>query len=71
MGGFYKRMIGLTINCLKKMLGTSLVSLNILHTLVVQIDSILNDKPLTLATSDFGDFQPLTPSLLIYGFRLE
>lgn len=41
-----------------------------LHTLVVEIEAILNDRPLTYISSDVRDEEPLTPSHLLYSRRI-
>ena len=66
-GGFWERMIGLTKNCLKKVLGRSRVSLPVLQTMIVEVETVLNDRPLTYTSSDVDDPQPLTPAHLLYG----
>jgi len=69
-GGFWERLIGLTKTSLKKVLGRSSVDLTTLQTIVVEIEAILNDRPLTHLSSDLDDEQPLTPSHLLYGRRI-
>ena len=46
-GGFWERLIGLTKITLKKVLGRASVNLTTLRTIVVEIEAILNDRPLT------------------------
>ena len=69
-GGFWERLIGLTKTSLKKVLGGASVNLVTLQTIVVEIEAILNDRPLTYVSSDVKDEQPLTPSNLLYGRRI-
>ena len=45
--GWWERLIGLTKIALKKTLGRTHVSLIILETLVIEIEAVLNDHPLT------------------------
>ena len=47
------------------------ISLQQLQTLVVEIESMLNDRPLTYVNSDLQDPQPLSPSHLLYGRRIQ
>ena len=54
----------------EKVLGRVHISLLMLQTMVVQIEAILNDRPLTYVSSDSNDPQPLTPSHLLYGRRI-
>ena len=69
-GGWWERLIGLTKTTIKKVLGRSFVSYEILHTLVTEIEGVMNDRPLTYVTSDAADPDPLTPAHLLYGRRI-
>ena len=69
-GGFWERLIGLTKVSLKKILGRTFTTLPNLQTLIVEVEAILNDRPLTHLSSDVTDPEPLTPSHLIYGRRI-
>jgi len=69
-GGFWERLIGLTKQTLKKILGRTFTTLPILQTLIVEVEAVLNDRLLTYLSSDIRDPQPLTPSNLIYGHRI-
>ncbi|VDI32061.1 Hypothetical predicted protein, partial [Mytilus galloprovincialis] len=64
-----ERLIGLTKNCIKKVLGRALVTFRVLETIVIEIEAILNDRPLTHVSTDLTDDEPLTPSHLLYGRR--
>ena len=55
---------------LKKVLGRASVNLTTLQTIVVEIEAILNDRPLTHVSSDVIDEEPLTPAHLLYGRRI-
>jgi len=46
------------------------VSLPVLETIVVEIEAILNDRPLTFVSSDLGDPEPLTPVHLLHLRRI-
>ena len=69
-GGFWERLIGLTKASLKKVLGRSYVSLLDLQTIIVEVEAILNDRPLTYVSPDLKDPEPLTPAHLLYGRRI-
>ena len=69
-GDFYERMIGLTKQCLRKVLGSNLIDLDTLQTVVTEIEATLNDRPLTYVSSDLMDPEPLTPSHLLCGRRI-
>ena len=63
-------MIGLTKNCLKKVLGKALVSLTVLETVLTKVECILNDRPLMYVSSDPVDEEALTLSHLFYRRRI-
>ena len=69
-GGFWERLIGLTKSTLKKVLGRTFISLISLQTIIVEIEAVLNDRPLTYVSSDKSDPEPLTPAHLLYGRRI-
>ena len=52
---WWERLIGLTKSTLKKVLGRARISLTTLQTLVVQVEAVLNDRPLTYVSSDIAD----------------
>ena len=66
-----KHLIGLTKLTLKKILGRARISLTTLQTLVVEVEAVLNDRPLTYVSSDITDSEPLTLSHLLYGRRIS
>jgi len=55
---------------LKKTLGRAFVTLNVLQTTIVEVEAVLNDRPLTYLSSTTGDPEPLTPTHLLYGRRI-
>ena len=69
-GGFWERLIGLTKNTLKKVLGRALITLSDLQTIIVEIEGILNNRPLTYISADIDDEEALTPSHLLNGRRI-
>ena len=69
-GGFWERLIGLTKSTIKKVLGRAAVNLCTLQTIVVEVEAILNDRPLTYVSSDIRDEEALTPAHLLYGRRI-
>jgi hypothetical protein len=54
-GGFWERLIGLTKNAIKKTLGRALISFDELSTVITEIETALNDRPLTYVSSDLND----------------
>ena len=62
--------MGLTKLALKKTLGRTYATLESLQTIVVEIEALLNDRPLTDVSPDLRDPEPITPAHLLYGKRL-
>ena len=70
-GGFWERLIRLTKTTIKKTLGRAHVSLEVLQTIVIEVELILNDRPLTYFSDDIiCDPEPITPSHLLHGRQL-
>jgi hypothetical protein len=46
LGGFWKRMVGTTKQCLRKLLGRSQADEGALLTLLVEIEAVLNTRPI-------------------------
>ncbi|XP_002741926.1 uncharacterized protein LOC100373242 [Saccoglossus kowalevskii] len=67
VGGFYERMIGITKSTLKKVLGKACVTFDELQTILTEVESVINDRPLTHIASHADDLVPLTPSHLMIG----
>ena len=68
MGFFWERLICLTKSTIKKVLGRAAVNLCTLQTIIViDVEAILNDRPLTYVSSDIKDAEALAPSHLLYG----
>jgi len=65
--GFLERLVsvGLTKSTIKKVLGRAHISLQVLQMIVVEVEAILNDRPLTHLSQDLNDPEPLTPSQLL------
>ena len=63
-------VIGLTKAALKRVLGRARISLVMLQTLIVEVEAILNDRPLMYLSDDPRDPQPLTPSDFLQGRRI-
>jgi len=55
---------------LKKTLRRAFVTLSTLQTTIVEVEAVLNDRPLTYLTSTTGCPEPLTPSHILYGRRI-
>ncbi|XP_071161008.1 uncharacterized protein [Mytilus edulis] len=70
-GGWWERLVGITKTTLKKVLGKSHVNSDVLRTTLIEIERVINDRPITYVSSDIRDPEPLTPSHLLQGRRLS
>ncbi len=70
-GGFWERMVQLLKRSLKKAIGRSSLNFEELRTLVVEIESTINNRPITYVYDDQnGVSYALSPSDMIYGRRI-
>ena len=67
-GGFIERMVGSVKDVLRKTLYRAFLSYDEMTTLLKQIESIINSRPITYLFDDDVE-QPLTPSHLLIGKR--
>ena len=70
-GGMYERLIGITKDLLKRIVGKAILTLKDFRTILVEIESRINNRPLTYYYSDLNEPEPLTPSHLITGYRSD
>ena len=71
-GGFWERLVKSIKRPLKKLLGRSILSLKELRTILVEIETVINSRPITYLYDDVDSISyPLTPSNLIYGRRIS
>ena len=68
-GGFFERMVGTVKRCLKKVIGKARLDYDELQTILIEVESIVNSRPLTYVYDEL-ESEPLTPSHLLYGRRL-
>jgi hypothetical protein len=68
-GGFFERMIKSVKRCLKKVLGNSSLSHDELLTILIEVEGVLNSRPLSFISAD-DNCEPLTPSHLLRGHSL-
>ncbi|XP_048576431.1 uncharacterized protein LOC125558945 [Nematostella vectensis] len=68
--GFYERMVGSVKRCLRKTLGEARLTYDELITVLVEVESTLNDRPLTYVYDEVGEVE-LIPAHLMYGRRLN
>lgn len=69
-GGVFERLVRSVKRCLKKMLGHARLSYDELLTALVEVERVLNSRPLTVVSAEDTE-EPLTPSHLIVGRRLR
>ena len=69
-GGFYERLVGLVKRCLKKTIGKACLNIIELNTILIEVEAVLNSRPLTYPYVDINDASPLTPSHFLCGHRL-
>ena len=70
-GGMWERLIRSTKRCLRKNVGRALLKFAELRTVLVEIENVINSRPLTYIYDDEeGVNYPLTPSQLINGRNL-
>ena len=62
-------MVQSTKRCLRKLIGQSRFSFDELHTVIVEIERILNSRPISYLNADDVE-EPLTPSHLLVGRRI-
>ena len=67
-GGFYERLIKSTKFCLRKCIGKASLSVEELQTVLIEIENVLNSRPLTYLYPESLE-EPLTPSHLLTGRR--
>ena len=68
-GGIFERMIQSMKRCLKKTIGKDRHTLDESTTVVVQVEGIINSRPISYVFSEDLE-EPLTPSHLLTGYQL-
>lgn len=66
-GGVWEREIRTLKNALHVTLGAQSVSEEVLRTVLVEIEGILNSKPLGYTSADISDPDPIIPNILLMG----
>ena len=70
-GGFWERMVQTVKRSLRKVIGQAVLKFDELNTLLIEIKSVINGRPLTYVYDDSeGISYALTPAHLLYGRRL-
>ena len=68
-GGVFERMIKSTKRCLRKVVGRAKLYYDELSTVLVEIEAVINSRPLTYLSAEDLD-EPLTPSHFLCGRRI-
>ena len=68
-GGLFERMVRSTKRCLRKAIGSRLLTYEVLNTVLIEVEAVINSRPITYIYED-DVVEPLTPSHLFYGRRL-
>ena len=70
-GGFWERMVQLVKRSLRKAIGRTTLTFDQLNTVLIEVESIVNSRPLTYIYDDVeGVSYPISPSHLVYGRRI-
>ena len=67
MGGVWERLVGSVKRALKIVVGNMCLTDEVLHTVLTEVESMLNGRPLTYVSMDGRDPDPLTPNHLLLG----
>ena len=66
-GGFYERLVKVVKNALRKNLRNAKVNYVELETLLIEIEGMINARPLTYISDDPNNTEPITPYHLLHG----
>ena len=64
-GGVWERLIRLVKKILYSVLKEQILDDDALHTILCEVEAIMNDRPITTVTNDPNDLEPLTPNHLL------
>ncbi|UYV65014.1 K02A2.6-like [Cordylochernes scorpioides] len=68
-GGWWERLIGMMKQLLFRILGQTSLGYEELSTVMCDVESLMNTRPLTYLTEESEDLTPLTPSLFLHEVR--
>jgi hypothetical protein len=68
-GGTWEREIKSVKTALRVVLGDQTVTETVLRTVLIEVEGILNSKPLGYLSADIADPDPVTPNMLLMGRR--
>lgn len=66
-GGFWERLAGVVKSSLKAAVGRATSNADQLVTLLTEVESVVNARPLTYSSEDSSDLAPLTPAHFLHG----
>ena len=70
-GGFYERLIGVVKKCLSLAMYRRVFDYDSIVTLLKEVMTRVNNRPLTYISSSLEDIEPLTPNHLLYGRTID
>ncbi|UYV60317.1 hypothetical protein LAZ67_1000810, partial [Cordylochernes scorpioides] len=70
-GGWWERLIGMMKQLLFRILGQTSLGYEELSTVMCDVESLMNTRPLTYLTEESEDLAPLTPSLFLHEGRTQ
>ena len=70
-GGFYERLISIVKDCIHKILYHRKVAPDELSTILTEVETRINNRPLTYLTDDMSSVESLTPSHLLYARKIQ
>ncbi|GBM28342.1 hypothetical protein AVEN_229526-1 [Araneus ventricosus] len=69
-GGFWERIVRSVKSCLKHILGKYSLTYEELYTVLVEIEAVINSRPITYLYSNVNEPDPLSPSHFLTGSKL-
>ena len=70
-GGLWERLIGMSKRILNSIVGSKRLNDECFHTVICQVEGILNSRPLSPVSSDCKDLEALNPSHFLIGHVLQ
>ena len=67
MSGVWERMVGTVKRSLRAVLGRLIVTDEVLHTVLAEVEAVVNSRPLTHVSTEPSSLEALTPSHLLLG----